>query len=691
MSRVGLASRLGSLFAEPSSFDTSPGSQHSSAATPANVADTSHLANSAQRDSPPSPKNPFLVSSESEPSFRPVLNSTLHLDPPVKPRSLSTVSDTDTIESDHDWASINPTCHAPLPPSLIAVSAALESRESAGNDATYVWGNVVPREGAELPANHKELAHPVQLKRPDCKYVACIFCSNQGITRLWRNVDGTTSPIRRHFKEEHEKEWKVICIALKLKNWERYAEELTPEGRAARQAMVKAQWSLDGFLERLTRSIVSNDQPNFLVDNNEFRELLLYYSTSALKNLTNLIEPDPLDSNATAEANVISTEEDIGYSPAELEPSQVVDFPLEYRRVLRRDVVTKLQMLVNACRKSPQRRESLRLHVNAGQEAGLWTFKYRELIRDVETRWSSLYLMIERYLELHTAIDSWLECTDQRDLQIYRLDAREVEVLQHIKSLLEYFHSFQQLLSAERTPSIHLVIPAFEPLITDLTEVLAQGPLLAHAYSVAISKLKEYRNKCMVNPVYAVAMGLFFPDLHYFDAQWSLSEARAARSLLRDEMYQVQTQRHRANLPIICPPVTAFPIGTNPLARKIAGLCTKPIQSSSVSSRPAPATPSQITATNEQKDWEAVDRELRAYEDEETNESYALLEKGSQSLLAYWHSRKERFPILYQLAMDTLPAQGSAVSSERVFSSAKRTITDSCNLSKVHPLTLSAH
>lgn len=37
------------------------------------------------------------------------------------------------------------------------------------------------------------------------------------------------------------------------------------------------------------------------------------------------------------------------------------------------------------------------------------------------------------------------------------------------------------------------------------------------------------------------------------------------------------------------------------------------------------------------------------------------------------------FPNLFQLAMNVLPAQGSAVSCERVFSSAKRTITDGRN------------
>jgi hypothetical protein len=42
-------------------------------------------------------------------------------------------------------------------------------------------------------------------------------------------------------------------------------------------------------------------------------------------------------------------------------------------------------------------------------------------------------------------------------------------------------------------------------------------------------------------------------------------------------------------------------------------------------------------------------------------------------------TREKAFPNLFQVAMNTLPVQASAVSCERVFSSAKRTITDDRN------------
>lgn len=148
---------------------------------------------------------------------------------------------------------------------------------------------------------------------------------------------------------------------------------------------------------------------------------------------------------------------------------------------------------------------------------------------------------------------------------------------------------------------------------------------------------------------------------------------------LREEMYRIQLQRQYSPSLNLERPSTSNHASTNPLANTISRLLAKPAHPTSMSMSTVPATPIRAAANRVHQDWAAVDTELRAYEEEESSEYDQLLEKGSESLLAYWHARREKFPLLYQLAMDTFPAQGSAVSSERVFSSAKRTITDSRN------------
>jgi hypothetical protein len=119
------------------------------------------------------------------------------------------------------------------------------------------------------------------------------------------------------------------------------------------------------------------------------------------------VEPDPLYSDTAA--TTPSASDGIDYcnhdkedvDPPELEHDRVSGYPVDWRRILRRDVIAKVRALVNACRKSPQRRESLLQHIAKGRETGKWNIKSLQLLRDVDTRWSSVYLMIERYLYLH--------------------------------------------------------------------------------------------------------------------------------------------------------------------------------------------------------------------------------------------------------------------------------------------------
>jgi len=77
---------------------------------------------------------------------------------------------------------------------------------------------------------------------------------------------------------------------------------------------------------------------------------------------------------------------------------------LDYLQVLQSDVVSSARQLVTACRASGQRREDLSAIIQEGYRSGTWEkTKLRDvtLLRDVITRWSSVYLMINRLLELY--------------------------------------------------------------------------------------------------------------------------------------------------------------------------------------------------------------------------------------------------------------------------------------------------
>ena len=64
-----------------------------------------------------------------------------------------------------------------------------------------------------------------------------------------------------------------------------------------------------------------------------------------------------------------------------------------YRDALEGDVIAAARKLVNVCRASGQRREALREIIKEGNANNLFTLEELELLRDVDTRWSSTFCL----------------------------------------------------------------------------------------------------------------------------------------------------------------------------------------------------------------------------------------------------------------------------------------------------------
>lgn len=115
---------------------------------------------------------------------------------------------------------------------------------------------------------------------------------------------------------------------------------------------------------------------------------------TGLKHLTKT----PLDgaSPASWDASVDST----AYSNKEL-----IDDIL-YFNALRSDVISQVRRCVNSCRASGQRRERFSIILRVGNASGGWgnpkkILRDVKLKNDVETRWSSLFNMVDTFLELY--------------------------------------------------------------------------------------------------------------------------------------------------------------------------------------------------------------------------------------------------------------------------------------------------
>ena len=82
-------------------------------------------------------------------------------------------------------------------------------------------------------------------------------------------------------------------------------------------------------------------------------------------------------------------------------------------------------------------------------------------------------------------------------------------MLRDIHQVLEVPHRAQELLSAERTPTLSMAIPAYEILIKKWKSLRATIPELSGYIDAGLEKLNEYVELSRNNQIFALAMGRF--------------------------------------------------------------------------------------------------------------------------------------------------------------------------------------
>jgi hypothetical protein len=123
--------------------------------------------------------------------------------------------------------------------------------------------------------------------------------------------------------------------------------------------------------------------------------------------MTKVVDKDPMASVETYSDDNNNSGDDDDSPPPRLAADQVRQYPEIWQEILQGDVIGKNRSLVNTCRRSPQRRESLRDWITSGKASGKWDIKPLQLLCDVDTRWSSVFFMIDRYLHLHKVSSSF--------------------------------------------------------------------------------------------------------------------------------------------------------------------------------------------------------------------------------------------------------------------------------------------
>jgi hypothetical protein len=114
---------------------------------------------------------------------------------------------------------------------------------------------------------------------------------------------------------------------------------------------------------------------------------------------------------------------------------------------------------------------------------------------------------------------------------------KQHEVLEDICNVLSVLHHAQELLSAEKTPTLALALPVYEALIDGLQECISESkfPMLSYAIGCAVQKLETYVAKARDLPVYTLAMAIN-PALKFgwIDQHWGPTRGQESRVTLKN-------------------------------------------------------------------------------------------------------------------------------------------------------------
>lgn len=106
------------------------------------------------------------------------------------------------------------------------------------------------------------------------------------------------------------------------------------------------------------------------------------------------------------------------------------------------------------------------------------------------------------------AVSEFLYQEPQEEIAYLALGDVEVIVLNDIRQFLHVPHTVQEIVSADKTPTLSLVLPMYEKLIVMLNNLKQKLPKLAHAISSTVNKLDEFLGKSRETKIYILAMGM---------------------------------------------------------------------------------------------------------------------------------------------------------------------------------------
>ncbi|KAH9080277.1 ribonuclease H-like domain-containing protein, partial [Lactarius deliciosus] len=345
-----------------------------------------------------------------------------------------------------------------------------------------------------------------------------------------------------------------------------------------------------------------------------------------------------------------------------------------YAEALDSDPVNRTRGIVGVCRASGGRRKELKDAIEDGNKSNTWgeIIRVVQLLRDCETRWSSTYNMIDRTMELYP-VKPFLHCSRRSD--------KQYEVLGHIHQILEIPHRAQELLAAEKTPTLAMALPVYEKLIELWKSLALSIPEMSHYIGLGVTKIMEYISKGRHNKIYALAM-ILNPrtKFQWMEQHWELHDCVAAEisSVIAARQWRRPEPQAGPHLAAV-PRLNIMTSASRSQACGFAGLsslttihrtaCLPSTSNASTQSRSSsPYLSAQLSAsppptntlTAEQmasQDAEDAAQDLTVVKSEIYRWKQAPLRTMDEKfdLVCFWEAIETDFPLMFKVAVDILP------------------------------------
>ncbi|KIJ52825.1 hypothetical protein M422DRAFT_242757 [Sphaerobolus stellatus SS14] len=266
--------------------------------------------------------------------------------------------------------------------------------------------------------------------------------------------------------------------------------------------------------------------------------------------------------------------------------------------------------------------------------------------RDCDTCWGSRYTLTDRGLYLREPIDIY---TSRFSPKKNRLTPMEWEVLADIKAILEPAFAIQNIMCSEMTPVMTFLVPFFDGLIATWQR-LRHDPAYSHLSEMldtGIDKLVDQLGQYRFSKAAILSIVLNPPlGWQWLESHWPPHRVAEAKEIIIRALKEYDITIHTAH------PAT-------PVAKADETYCAAYLLLGD-------STRLEQTRANSIPNLQA---EFSSYCYSANPPSLGV------NLVDWWQNHEEAYPRLFRMAMDYLPAQGSSVLAEWVFSSSAETDT----------------